>query len=119
MSKPWNTKWDEVVVSEGTSYTVKSDGVWKDDSGTAWIGKEMEIKIECPWGMLGSLYVQFSDLDNKNRTGIVNFKGRKVKLEKHNNEGQWVKFHVMREDSIDGGLILKTKASNRIKLDDY
>ena len=25
------------------------------------------------------------------------------------NEGKWVKFHVMREDSNDGKLILKTK----------
>jgi hypothetical protein len=70
----------------------------------------MEIKIGCPWGMLGSLHVKFSDSDNKNRTGIVNFKGRKTKLEKHNDGGQWVKLHVMREDSIDGELILKTKA---------
>ncbi len=109
-SKPWNPQWDEVKISEKTNYTVKSDGVWRDDVGTAWHGKQMQIQINCPEGMLGSLYIYFHDWDNNKRTGLLNFEGRKVKLGKHNNGGQWVKFHVMREDSNDGKLILKTKA---------
>ncbi len=109
-SKPWNPKLDEVVISEKSSYTVKSGDVWKDDDGACWRGKQMAIKIRCPEGMLGSLYVYFRDPDNKKRTGILNFEGRKVKLEKHNKGGQWVKFHVMREDSKDGKLLLKTDA---------
>ncbi len=31
-------------------------------------------------------------------------------VNRHDGEGQWVKFHVMREDSNDGKLILKTNA---------
>ena len=109
-SKPWNPRWDEVVISENVRYTVKSDGVWKDDSGTSWRGKQMQIQIHCPMGMIGSLYVHFQDWNNNKQTGKLNFEGRKVKLEKHNDGGQWVKFHVMREDSKDGKLILKTDA---------
>ena len=107
---PWKAELDEVKIAKNTSYKLKSDGVWKDDTGTAWHGKEMQLQINCPDGILGSLYIHFFDWDKNNRTGIINFEGRKVKLGKHDGEGQWVKFHVMREDSNDGKLILKTQA---------
>jgi hypothetical protein len=50
--------------------------------------------------------VHFQDWNNKWRTGILEFEGRKVKLESHEGEGQWVKFYIMREDSNDGKIIL-------------
>ena len=71
---------------------------------------KMELQINCSYGILGSLYVYFRDWNTKGRTGILDFEGRKMKLRKYDNEGQWVRFHVMREDSNDGKLIFKTKA---------
>ena len=60
---------------------------------------------------MGSFYVLFDDLNNKGREGILEFEGRKVRLGLHNEKGgRWIKFRVMREDSNDGKLILKTKA---------
>ncbi len=69
--------------------------------------------MECPQGILGTFYVQFNDWNKKGREGFLEFEGRKVKLGSHQGkDGKWVKFHVMREDSNDGKLILKTKVTN-------
>lgn len=109
-SLPWNQSWDDIKVAAKTSYQLKADGVWKDDKGSAWHGQELNLTINCPDGILGTLYVHFHDWDRLNRTGLLEFEGRKVKLDKHKGDGQWVKFHVMREDSNDGQLILKSHA---------
>lgn len=106
-SIPWSDAFDEVKIKENTSYQLKADGIWKDESGSAWHGKQLQLQINCPEGMLGTLYVHFHDWNNNGRTGMLDFEGRKVKLTKHDGEGQWVKFHVMREDSNDSKLILK------------
>ncbi len=71
----------------------------------------MELTINCPEGILGTLYVHFHDWNHNDRTGVLEFEGRKTKLGKHDGEGQWVSFHIMREDSNDGKLVLKTKAT--------
>ena len=113
---PWSADADEVRIAGGTTYRVKSDGVWKDDKGSAWHGKEMELLINCPEGILGTLYVHFHDWNNNDRSGILEFEGRKTKIGKHDGDGQWVQFHVMREDSNDGRLILKTTASSGTNL---
>ncbi|MFK5972939.1 MAG: glycoside hydrolase family 2 TIM barrel-domain containing protein [Flavobacteriaceae bacterium] len=109
---PWTANKDQILErKDNVAYTVKSDGVWKDDEGAAWHGVNMDVEIQCPNGILGSFYVLFEDWNNKGREGILEFEGRKVRLGPHNEKGgRWVKFHVMREDSNDGKLVLKTKA---------
>ncbi len=109
-SVPWNKSYDDVKVASQTKYQIEADGVWKDNKGSAWHGKEMTLKMNCPDGILGTLYVHFHDWNNQGRTGLLEFEGRKVQLGRHNRKGQWVKFHVMREDSNDGQLLLKMKA---------
>jgi len=113
ISKAWSAKADQVIVAkEGAGYSVLSEGIWKDDHVSAWHGKEMNITINCPEGMLGTLYVEFNDWNNKGREGFLEFEGRKVKLQNHQGkEGKWVKFHVMREDNNDGKLTLKTSVT--------
>ncbi len=113
-SKSWSAKADKIIIAnEGLKYKVKADGVWKDDHVSAWHGQNMIIETECPQGILGTFYVQFNDWNKKGREGFLEFEGRKVKLGSHQGkDGKWVKFHVMREDSNDGKLILKTKVTN-------
>jgi len=111
-SEPWSKKLDSVVVSEDTKYKLIADGVWKDNNIAAWHGEKMTLEISCPSGILGTFYVQFNDWNAKEREGFLEFEGRKLKLGKHDGkEGKWVKFHVMREDSNDGKLVLKTNAT--------
>ncbi|PWD98878.1 hypothetical protein [Marinilabilia rubra] len=100
-----------MVISEGTSYNVKVDGTWKEEKGAAWHSKEMELVINCPQGFLGTLLVHFYDWNHNGRSGLLEFEGRKAKLGNHE-EGEWVKFHVMREDSNDGKLVLKSKVNS-------
>ncbi len=79
-SIPWSDAFDEVKIKENTSYHLIADGIWKDESGAAWHGKQLLLQINCPEGMLGSLYVHFHDWNNNARTGMLDFEGRKVKL---------------------------------------
>ena len=83
---------------------------WKVSPG--WQGKEMELTIECPPGIIGSLYVCFADKDKKGRTGYLVFEGRDYESGKQDQEESWVKLHIMREDSNDGILRLKAKVKN-------
>ena len=110
-SVPWTAELDEIIIAKECGYQLKSEGLWRGDKGSAWYGNSMELQIGCPNGILGSLYVQFQDWDNSGRQGLLEFEGRKVKLGRHDGEGQWVKFTVMREDSNDGILILKTSST--------
>lgn len=107
----WNAQVDRVETQKGTSYEVRADGVWKEEVSSAWQGKDIEIDIKAPQGMIGSLYVYFHDWNNNGREADINFEGRDFTLGKHDGEGKWIKLHVMREDSNDGILKLKVKAT--------
>ena len=54
----------------------------------------------------------FHDWSDDGRKGLINFEGRDYKLNEHNGKGQWLKLHVMREDSNDGVIVLKAKATS-------
>lgn len=109
MGVPWEKELDDILIEEKTSYQLTADGVWNDGGGSAWYGKNMEVLINCPEGMLGTLYIHVQDLYNLGRTGILQFEGRELNLGKQEEAGQWMKFHVMREDSNDGQLLLNTQ----------
>ena len=113
ISKSWSAKEDKILFkNKGYQYKLKSDGIWKDAHTSAWHGEAMTLELACPPGILGSLYVKFNDWNKKGRQGLLEFEGRKVKLGEHQEmHGKWVKFHIMREDSNDGKLILKTKTT--------
>ncbi|MCK5775517.1 MAG: glycoside hydrolase family 2 [Bacteroidales bacterium] len=103
---------DLVIISEeNTNYLIKASS-WKDEKVTAWVGKQMRLELSCPKGILGTLYVKFNDYNNQGREGFLTFEGRKLSLKDHHSDkGEWIAFHVMREDSNDGKLILETKAT--------
>ena len=65
-----------------------------------------------PFHQPALIYVHFHDWNTNERAGMLDFEGRRVKLTKHDGEGQWIKFHVMREDSNDGKLIMKANATS-------
>lgn len=90
-----------------TKYTVLSGSTPVGSDATAWQGKELTLSIECPAGIIGSLYVHFTDPDQKGRTGNLVFEGRNYSVGKPEKDGSWIKLHVMREDSNDGKLLLK------------
>ena len=93
---------DKTFANKKTTYEITPE----------WQAKEMELTIQCPPGIIGSLYVCFVDKDKKGRTGHLVFEGRDYELVKQENEESWVKLHIMREDSNDGILRLKAKLKN-------
>lgn len=74
-----------------------------------WVGEELTFTIDCPQGMIGTLFVCFEDEDKKGREGSIVFEGRNFEFRKQNETSSWIKFHVMREDSNDGKLLFKAK----------
>jgi len=117
-TKSWDNRLDEVLTkAEECDYTVNCMSTWKKESITAWIGDEMSIIIKTPKGLIGDLFVKFIDPDNQNREGTVWLEGREMSLRAQDvNQGKWIKMFVMREDTNDGELILKTKATRGDKL---
>lgn len=110
----WNRSQDKAISTRGAGYTVECDGTWRDTMGTAWHGKQMNITIDCPKGFIGSLYLFFYDWNKVGRRARITFEGRDYLLDSHE-QGQWVRLHVMREDSNKGILnlnITSTKGAN-------
>lgn len=112
ISQPWSAELDKVVAKRGVSYRVQCDGVWRDDISRAWHGRDIQMEINPPQGMIGTLYVYFHDWNGQKRSGNIRFEGRDYALGEHDGEGRWVKLHVMREDSNDGKLLLKATAKS-------
>lgn len=112
-SKPWSHQLDQVFTkSSDCTYQVNCTDVWKDEKGTAWTGNEITVRIKTPRGVIGNLYVKFVDTNQQQRQGTVWFEGREMKLGKHpEEEGKWVKIFVMREDTNDGEIVLKTRVT--------
>ena len=104
----WDKSIDQVLSQiKGTDYKVICKEVLKDEAGrTAWVGEQVQLELKCPGGILGELQVHFKDLKQQGASGVIEFEGRKVKLDKHTGDGKWIKLHVMREDSNDGKLVL-------------
>lgn len=113
---PWKEDLDLLVEKGGYSYGMKGDGVWKDDKGHSWHGRKIEVEIQCPAGVIGTMYVFMHDWNQNGRAGMLNFEGREQSLGRHDGKGMWVKFHVMREDSNDGKLIFKADSTTSANL---
>lgn len=105
----WERNKDSILVQgTETDYKLVSGHISSTEQGKVWTGKEISINLSCPNGILGSFYILFDDSEKLGREGILEFEGRKVRLGPHaSQEGKWIKFHVMREDSNDGKLTLK------------
>lgn len=97
----------KVDTRKKTSSELLCDGAPAAKEAVTWQGKELTLNIQCPEGMIGSLYVCFTDPDKKGREGNILFEGRNYSLGKQEQPESWIKLHVMREDSNDGKLILK------------
>ena len=104
----WSPAADDVKISSGVTYTVKTEGIWTDQTGVAWFGNKMSIDFKLADSVLADIYIHFHDWNNLNRRGTIDFEGRKYELGDHTKGGKWVKLMVMREDANDGKLELRT-----------
>ena len=111
-STPWYAELDQAQIQDKRcKYNVSCDDVWKDAVGCAWTGREIKVEMAVPNGVLGDLYVKFEDWNNQNRAGIVSIEGRESILEPQKGKAQWVKLFVMREDTNDGKITFKARAT--------
>jgi hypothetical protein len=112
-SKKWDAALDNILVkNDKCGYQLTCDDVWKGEKGTAWTGKEITLTINTPNGVIGDLYVRFTDPNRQRREGTVWFEGREMTIKQIDiDTGKWAKIFVMREDTNDGKIVLKTKAT--------
>ncbi len=103
----WKPALDDVVISKGCNYTLKTDGVWRDGDRTAWFGKKIRLEITCPQGVIGDLMIHLHDWNDNGRTGVVSLEGRDVTVGSHTGKGVWLKLHVMREDTLDKKIVVE------------
>ena len=111
-SAPWAVTLDQIEIQdERCKYKVICDNVWKDEKGTAWTGRNMTVEIQMPEGIIGDLYVKLEDWNTQHRAGVISIEGRESIVENMRGKEQWVKLFVMREDTNDGKIILKTNTT--------
>ena len=109
----WRADYDEALVRDGFGYDVTCNAVWKDDRGTAWWGAPtLRVTITCARPELYDLHVHFHDWNNNGRSGVLEFEGRAQDLGPHAGAGRWVKFDVLREDALDGRLVLEARVTS-------
>ncbi|MES2996088.1 MAG: glycoside hydrolase family 2 TIM barrel-domain containing protein [Verrucomicrobiota bacterium] len=106
----WQKELDGVLrKASGVDYNVVTEGIWRDENGTAWHGKKTTVTITPRSGVPGTFHVRFHDWNHNNRTGTVTFEGKEVDLGPHT-DGKWLEFPVIREDSNDARFILTAEA---------
>ncbi len=114
--EPGNNKWsqsiDKIITKTEVDYSVSSDGTWKEETGTAWFGKNMSIQLTIPSGSIGKVYLFFHDWSNQNRDGTIEIEKRKYGIGSHDNSGKWISLDFMREDTQDGEIIIRTKCTS-------
>ena len=103
----WEKSQDNIIQQSEVDYSVKCDGTWKDESGTAWFGKKMDIKFSVPQGSDGKLYLYLHDWSNQNRRGQVEIEKRKYEIGPHAGKSKWISLDFMREDTQDGEVSVK------------
>ncbi|RED23866.1 glycosyl hydrolase family 2 [Flavobacterium cutihirudinis] len=110
---PWKKEMDVSVLKRKMQYNFKNNenpSIWRWDDKAAWFAKEIEIEINVPQGVIGDLYVHFSDWNKENREAKILLEGRESVTGVLDQKGKWVKLFVMREDTNDGKLILRTNS---------
>ncbi|ALL05488.1 hypothetical protein AQ505_08280 [Pedobacter sp. PACM 27299] len=99
------------VLKRSTSYKMTGEeGIWEWDGKYAWYGKNMEITINPPQGVIGELYLHFEDWNNESRSAKIWMDGREFMTGTLDKKGKWIKLFVMREDTNDGKLQVKIES---------
>lgn len=99
------------VLKRNTKYQMKGEeGVWEWDGKSAWFGKNLEITINPPQGVIGELYLHFEDWNNESRSAKIWIDGREFMTGTLDKKGKWIKLFVMREDTNDGKLGIKIES---------
>lgn len=110
-SVEWAKGHDQILrQSQGVDYAVEADGLWRDDQGSAWHGRDITLTLQPRSGVPGTLYVRFDDWNRNGRTGTVSFEGKPTELAAHPG-GTWLEFPVIREDTNDAELLLVARAA--------
>lgn len=109
LAKNWSSGLDKSILKKGYKYKTKAK-VEK----SAWTGENLEVDFEVSQGISGSLYILLKEGEKNKEDAIFEFEGRDYLVSKGLKDGEWIKLNVMREDSNDGKLLLKSNDKLKI-----
>ena len=107
----WDPAMDKVLAQQkGFDYSVRG-GTWRDKDGASWHDvSNLVVRITCPAGFEGKLYVHFHDWNDLKRTADVFFMGREQgELRDYAGAGVWLAFPVTAKDTAKGVIDLSAK----------
>ena len=108
---PWKPSFDMAEIRHG-GYKLCGKGpwgVWRDNTGPFWHGRELSVTLTDVNPVNGTLLVRFRDTNRKSRTGRGACEGRPFTIPRHQDakdSAYWAKLPVMREDFLDGKMEL-------------
>lgn len=108
----WLTGFDAVQLLRDSKYSLENASVWKDATGCAWHGKDYTINLSLPMGVIGHVIFSVHDWNQLGRDGTITVEGREYSIGKHDGEAKDIKIPVMREDTTDGKIQIKVKATS-------
>ena len=108
---PWRKKDDQVLArADGVDYSVPvSDGVWRDDQGSAWHGAALRVELRPRAGVPATIHVRVEDWNRNGRTGALFIEGKHFDVGPHV-EGRWFRHSILREDTNDGLVVIEARA---------
>ena len=109
---PWDAKWDQLLTAGNlVKYQVdQCEGVWADDNGSAWHGKNLRVVVHPRAGVPAEVRVRFDDWNHLGRTGSLHFNGKEFPIPAHP-QGKWIVIPLIREDTNSGRIVLEAKAA--------
>ncbi|WP_010519008.1 glycoside hydrolase family 2 [Croceivirga radicis] len=112
-TQSWSADGDTVLKQyKNAAYTISNAFQANQNGSTYWKSNNVTVDLTCPDGFLGSLYVLVKRPKGTTDHMTITFEGRhKTIALKNEGDEQWIKFHVMREDSNDGKLELSVKSN--------
>lgn len=98
----WISEFDRATKQDGFDYHVFCDGIWQDDKGSYWCGKDVKIEIGVKHPQLMNLKIYFYDSNKQGRKGAIKCEDMpEVILDKHTEE-TGISIPVTRENCLDG-----------------
>lgn len=103
----WEKKNDKSFLVPQSDYSVEAEFQTCD----GWSGNSININIDCPSGILGTIYIKVKDVGSLTK---VVFEGRNDTY-LNSSDGRMLQYHIMREDSQDG--LLKLKLQGKVTVE--
>lgn len=109
--RAWNREDDEKTLTDGFDYSVENEGVWEDNWGVYWIGKEVRFRLKIDNPALYEVRICVSDPNSAHRSCVIRCEDiPEVKVADMGKE-KWVTLPITREHCLDGNIDITVRST--------